>query len=287
MLPIFDMMMQAQNGNAIAAMSRQFGLAQEQVAQAMAALSPAFSTGFKRSASNPFDFSQLMGSMMTGDYSQYFEDLAKAFTPQGLSDGNSLLGRIFGSKDVSRAIAAQAAHMSGVGQEILKQMLPVLATAVMGGLMKQGMGQMPDVGSFFKAPAQVNMFEQWMQAAGFQPKLKKHAESLFDNPFMQGFQAMFAKASEKTSDSANPFAHNPFMEMFGSMTPTWMSGAAEKSTAKTAEDKTPLPDAGFADLIGTMFDSGLEVQKNYQKSIDSIFDTYMSSMKPGSSKADS
>ena len=48
MLPLFDMMMQAQNGAAMDAISKQFNLAQEQATQAMAALMPAFSAGLKR-----------------------------------------------------------------------------------------------------------------------------------------------------------------------------------------------------------------------------------------------
>ena len=42
MLPLFDMMMKAQGGNAMEAMAKQFGLAQDQMQQAMAALMPAF-----------------------------------------------------------------------------------------------------------------------------------------------------------------------------------------------------------------------------------------------------
>ena len=36
MIPLFDMMMQAQNGNAMDVMAKQFGLAQEQMAKATA-----------------------------------------------------------------------------------------------------------------------------------------------------------------------------------------------------------------------------------------------------------
>ena len=46
MLSLYDMMMQAQNGNAVETMARQFGLAQEQATKAVAALMPAFSEGF-------------------------------------------------------------------------------------------------------------------------------------------------------------------------------------------------------------------------------------------------
>ena len=44
MLSLFDMMKQAQNGMAMDAFAKQFGLAQEQANQAMAALMPAFSS---------------------------------------------------------------------------------------------------------------------------------------------------------------------------------------------------------------------------------------------------
>jgi len=45
MLPLFDMMLQAQNGMAMDAMAKQYGLAQEQAAKAVAALMPAFASG--------------------------------------------------------------------------------------------------------------------------------------------------------------------------------------------------------------------------------------------------
>ena len=131
MLPLFDMMTKAQGGNAMEAMAKQFGLAQEQMQQAMAALMPAFSTGLKRSVANPYDFSSLMTAAASGNYAQYFEDLTKAFSPKGIADGNNVLALIFGSKDVSRAVAVQAEQMSGIGQEIYKQMMPVVANTVM------------------------------------------------------------------------------------------------------------------------------------------------------------
>ncbi len=276
MLPLFDMMLQAQNGKAMEAMSKQFGLAQEQVTQGIAALMPAFATGFKRTASDPNDFGQLMSAMMSGNYSQYFEDLPKAFTPEGIADGNALLGQIFGSKDVSRAIAAQAAQISGIGQDVLKQMLPAMATAMMGGLMKQNMGQLPNIGDFWKNQSQANMIEQWMSTMGMHPKPKAPEATLFDNPFMQSFQAMMSGQSAGKTAS-NPFTANPFIEMFTSM----MAKPAEKTgDAKEASTQKPAEDDGIKTLVNSMFDSGLEVQKNYQKNMDNIFDGYMNAMKP-------
>ena len=64
-----------------------------------------------------------------------------AFSPQGVAEGNGILGHLFGSKDLSRAVADQAAQATGVGQEVLQQMLPVIASMIMGGLFKQSTNQ--------------------------------------------------------------------------------------------------------------------------------------------------
>ncbi|MDI7864817.1 DUF937 domain-containing protein [Rhizobiaceae bacterium n13] len=280
MLPLFDMMMRAQNGAGIDAMAKQFNLAQDQVTKAMAALMPAFSSGLKRNSANPYDFTALMQAVSSGNYAKYFEDMSKAFTPQGMADGNTMLGQIFGSKEVSRGIAAQAAQMTGIGQEILKQMMPVMANTLMGGLFKQGMGQIQDYPNPFMNGPMGDMMRQWMESTGFAPK--KPEPSIFDNPFTQAMQAMFAgqKATPSPSE-ADPFAINAFTKMFQDM----MGGNFETTPAPAKAPSAEKPEAqkqpasadlsAYNDMIASLFDSGLEVQKNYQKSIESIFDNYM------------
>ena len=137
MLSLYDMMMQAQNGKAVDLMARQFGLAQEQAVKAVAALMPAFSEGFKRNAANPYDLAAFMKALTTGEHAKYFEDMSKAFTPQGLAEGNGILGHLLGSKDASRAAANAASEQTGLPAQMMKQMLPVVATMVMGALSKQ------------------------------------------------------------------------------------------------------------------------------------------------------
>ena len=215
MLPLFDMMLKAQNGAAMDAMARQFNLAQEQAAQAMAALTPAFSSGLKRTATNPYDFGALMNTMMSGSYAKYFEDLGKTFTPQGVADGNAVLEKLFGSPEVSRAIAAQAEQLTGVGQDILKKMMPAMADTLMGGMFKQATGQMQQGGDLFASTPMGQMTKQWLDSLGLQPKAKSPSQG-------------------EASAAANP----------------------------------------YAETLNSMFDSGLEVQKTYQKNMEAIFDTY-------------
>ena len=115
-MSLLEQLLGANNGAAIDQVSRQFGLDPAQAKSAMDALLPTVAAGFQRSAS---------AGTGTG-----LEGLL------GAQDGNSILGQIFGSKDVSREVAARASAQTGIGPDILKAMLPMLATMVMGALAK-------------------------------------------------------------------------------------------------------------------------------------------------------
>jgi len=286
MLPLFDMMMQAQNGAAMDAVAKQFNLAQEQATKAMAALMPAFSAGLKRSTANPYDFMGLMQSVASGNYGKYFEDMGKAFTPQGINDGNTILSQLFGSKDVSRAVAAQAAQMTGIGQEIYKQMLPVMAGTLMGGLFKQSTGQMSSPVNPFVNTAMGETIQTWLESTGFAPKQKAAPEpSIFDNPFTQAMQLMFSVPKpEPEKAAANPFLDNPFAKAFQEMMAGMNQPQQPAKAPEPPKDEAKEQTAGYMDMLNTMFDSGLEVQKSYQKNLESIFDAYRPKAPSPSSK---
>ena len=101
------MLANAQNGNAMDMLARQFNLSQQQAQSAVEALLPAFSQGLKRNASDPYGIGAFMSAMASGQHAKYFEDAQKAFSPQGVDEGNGILGHLFGSKDLSRAVAAR------------------------------------------------------------------------------------------------------------------------------------------------------------------------------------
>ena len=54
MLPLFDMLANAQNGRGMELIARQFELNRQQMELAMEALLPAFSVGLKRNVSDPY-----------------------------------------------------------------------------------------------------------------------------------------------------------------------------------------------------------------------------------------
>lgn len=67
--------------------------------------------------------------------------------PTPAQPGNDILGQIFGSKDVSRGVAEEVSGSTGLPADLLKKMLPMLAMAVVGYMMKGQAGGRTEGGS--------------------------------------------------------------------------------------------------------------------------------------------
>ena len=142
---LYDMMAQAQGGQAFANLGRQFGLSEEQAQDAVRSLLPAFSSGLKRNTDSPEGIGSLLGALQDGRHERFYDDETIIGDSSAQAEGNDILGHMFGSKEVSRAVAARAAEQTGIGSEILKQMLPYIASMIMGALFKQGQIPLGDI----------------------------------------------------------------------------------------------------------------------------------------------
>lgn len=142
MYTMFDLFRQAQGGAAFDNIARAYGMSPEQMRAATAALTPAFMQGFQRNVMSDEGAQRFADLFQTDAYARAFEVQAAALDPVNRPAGENALGAIFGNKDVSRAVAAQAAAASGVQAQIIRQVLPVLASILMGGFVKslQGAG---------------------------------------------------------------------------------------------------------------------------------------------------
>lgn len=136
-LNLLDMLSGPAGRGAVAQMGQQFGLDERQASQAVAALLPALSSGLKRNVSQPGGLEALVGALGSGHHQQYLDQPETLARPETVQDGNAILGHLLGSKDVSRAAAARASQRTGLSDGLLKQMLPLVATMVMGSLSKQ------------------------------------------------------------------------------------------------------------------------------------------------------
>ncbi len=299
MLPLFDMLTNAQNGNGMDMLARQFNLSQQQTQAAVEALLPAFSQGLKRNASDPYGVGAFMSAMASGNHAKYFEDATKAFAPQGVAEGNGILGHLFGSKDLSRAVAAQAAQATGIGQDVLKQMLPVIASMIMGGLFKQSTGQMPNGQSAAGFGSRGNpgsnplgeIIEQMMRQGGMmggQPQQAPQSANPMDNPFGKILQDMFGGGAQQPQQrpsaqpSQSPFGENPlgkiFEEMMGGGTKAPEQRENPRPRAEPRANPSGREKNPYDDLFGKMFETGAKQRDEYQKGVESIFDQFTKGM---------
>ena len=124
-------------------MARELGVSENQAASGAEALIPAILGGFKKQAqsqpSGAEGLSDLFGQLGGG---ALMDDVLSP-QPTHVDRGDDVLGQIFGSKDVSRTVAQNAASQSGLDPSLLKKMLPMLAMLITGYMAKQRSGASP------------------------------------------------------------------------------------------------------------------------------------------------
>lgn len=122
------------------AISRELGISEAEAARGAAALAPAVLGGFKKQAqAQPSGLAGLGGLLGQLGGGSLLDDVLSP-QPTHVEKGNDVLGQIFGSKDVSRTVAANASSQTGLDQSILKRMLPMLAMMVAGYMARGGGG---------------------------------------------------------------------------------------------------------------------------------------------------
>lgn len=128
------------------AIARELGISEAQASAGAAALAPAILGGFKKQAQAPAGLEGL-GGILSQLGGGGLLDSVLAPEPTEVGRGNDVLGQIFGSKDVSRTVAQNAASQSGLDPALIKKMLPIVAMLVAGYMAKQRGGtQGPSTG---------------------------------------------------------------------------------------------------------------------------------------------
>ena len=141
-----------QQSGVIESMARELNIDEQTARIGAGALLPAIVAGVGRTATQAAPASgggglgDLIGGLVSGGGAAgglgglggILLDQVLNTNPTPTQPGNDILGQIFGSKDVSRGVAEEVSGSTGIPATILKQMLPILAMAVMGYLMNRG-----------------------------------------------------------------------------------------------------------------------------------------------------
>ena len=134
---LLNAVLQAGGGQAVEMLGGRFGLGPQQTRAAIDALLPMVAGGMKRQAQAPGGLECLLGSVIGPGHAAYVEDPQVVARPGTTAAGERVLGAIFDDdRDVSRAVAGQAAQQTGIDASILKKMLPVVAMLAAGAMAR-------------------------------------------------------------------------------------------------------------------------------------------------------
>jgi hypothetical protein len=238
----FDLMRQAQTSAGFDTLARQFHLSGDQSQKAMAAILPAFAIGLQHAA-DPNDPNRFFNSMMQGAYQSFWQAAGQSFSTQAQREGKKLLDQLFGSDEVSRRVAHQAADYAGLSVHTMEQVLPLFAGILAGGM------------------------HQWMTTQGraFQAAPPASAAPAGNasaaDPWTELWAGwMKASSPERMSPEKKP-APTPMEEM--------MANFLQAATPA----KPPRPqDSQASPSWEKMMETGREMQKQYLTSLQSIFE---------------
>ena len=148
-MDLLKMILEAQGGGLLKQVAEKCNVDESRAGSAVSALFPSLAGGMKGNISKPGGLEDLLSAIQSGNHARYVENPAEITSQTGIDDGNSILGHILGSKDRSRQVATQAAEKTGIDVNILKSMLPMIASAMMGGIsgkaQSSGLGRQPGV----------------------------------------------------------------------------------------------------------------------------------------------
>ena len=260
------MLSSAQGGKGMEALARAYGLSLQQAQSAAEAMIPAFAEGFRHASQSPEAMGFLMSLMANGPYGALYVQPA---APSELSRaGQTALEAVFGSGEVSRAVANQVAASTGLGVAVVRQMMPSYAALMVGGLSRSlaasgalqqmlaaMLSSMPGAERSRAAPPSTG--NPWIDAflafAAPEPRMPSTG-----NPWADAF----ARSMMQYAPSAAPSrgAGNAWQEVVNAMASTMAQvGSPAPSTTRNARPAvasggaTPLP---FQDYFAQMFAQG-------------------------------
>ncbi len=126
-----DILKNAQGGKAVDNLAAQYGLSPADAEKAVQAMIPAFSAALQQIVSNPAAIAGVLKELASGDHAASY---APGQAPAPGAAGGDPLGRIFGSPQAVETVVQHVSQVSGVSPDIVRSMLPAVASILIGGL---------------------------------------------------------------------------------------------------------------------------------------------------------
>ena len=187
MFNLNDIIQNAQGGQAIGNLARQFGLSPQQAQAAVSSLLPGLSMGINNAAQSPGGLGGILGQLLNGANTDAFHHPVVAATT-GAQHGGDILGQVLGGGHMQPQVQPQGAG-GGIGD--------LLGSIFGGGAQAQ---QQPQGGGLGGALG--NMFPQGSQQPGLQGQAMQLGLETLSKMFQHGTQV----ATEHQSGLQDIFA---------------------------------------------------------------------------------
>jgi hypothetical protein len=133
---ILEILTTGSGQDSLGKMAGELGLNTTDVGSLLNAVTPALSRGLQRQMQTTDGLESVKSAPGSGGHQRYLNDPSLMSSDDSRADGNNILGHIFGSKDISRNVAAQAATNTGIDASIIRKALPLIASLAMGAISK-------------------------------------------------------------------------------------------------------------------------------------------------------
>lgn len=151
-MQVYDVIEQAQAGQAMANLGATFGITEEQARAAAQAVLPELALGLERNTLSRGGLADLVTALGQGHHEQILETPRAWTDTRVTADGRAILGHILGSEHKARILTARAAQASGLGEGIIQMLLPILAQLLMGAIARYAKGGLGDILSRLPIP---------------------------------------------------------------------------------------------------------------------------------------
>ena len=145
-MDLMDLLSAAGADNSVNKIADSVGIDASDTQNLIGALAPALMRSFQKQAESSGGVEALQSALAKGNHQRYVDEPELMAADDTRQDGNKILGHLFGSKDVSRNVAAQAAADTGIDANLIKQALPLVAGLAMGALSKKSNAGASDSG---------------------------------------------------------------------------------------------------------------------------------------------
>lgn len=135
-MDLLQMVLAASQNNALDKLASQHQLSQGQTSDILGQLLPELGRRVQNNIDQENGLESLVNALNKGNHQRFLDEDNALDDPNTVVEGNKILGHLLGDKATSRQVASQVEGNTGISATIIKQLLPMAASLLMGTMSK-------------------------------------------------------------------------------------------------------------------------------------------------------